>query len=108
MKNCTTSVVITAVTRTKYTNYFSMLYVIHPVSYFIPQNYLTYKEKSSPIFQMSQTGEVVLLQSHCLNHYTMLPPEIKAKKGPVHSTHCHLGQALNEALKSNPHYPVFA
>lgn len=58
MTNCTTSVVIKAITRAKSTNYFSMLYVIHLVSYFISHNNLRYKEKSSPIFQMSPTGHI--------------------------------------------------
>lgn len=58
MINCTTSKVIKAITRAKPTNYFPMLHVIHPVSYFISPNYLRYKDKSSPIFQMSQTGHI--------------------------------------------------
>lgn len=50
MINCTTSITIKEITRAKATNYFSVLYVIHPVSYFISHNYLRYKEKCSPAF----------------------------------------------------------
>lgn len=91
--NCITSITIKEITRAKATNYFLVLLVIHPVSYFISHNYLRCKEKSSPTFQMRELShkqvifqeKVISLQSNCLSHYLYCSINESQKGMPFYS-----------------------